>query len=547
MALTKESAPHHHYTLVVGLIFIFVRISSQQETAINTTVSVMPSTIAIKPIAIVQNISTNSENTTFSALPTQLSVNVTITETPPKSVVTTTASSDSSNSCTDSKRLSDEFQPKYSDQAKLRKCCPRGEIYLPSGGGRDKCDIANVNFVPVVIEAVFFEHCIEDTEKNITLGYDIGNPCGGHEALIYSKDYGDNLYVLQNGSLLRVDNDFSGFDIFDEYCLDMDRDTSVLTAIVCNQTNPSQHLVHVSKAQSYLYAICMLASVPCLLATAYFYLYIPELRNLHGKSLACHSLCLAIGFLMLSIAQINGNISQAIGFVIQYFILSCFFWLAMMCVDICVDVWYFIPQKTVIKPLAYIIRFIIYATISLGIPIILVSCSASKALYGMPSYYLKGHTEATRDSQQYFIPPISTVLFISFVLLVASYFGFRELNPIVLKAFLAKKVMEKRKIANTLETINVKYYEEVKQTARSTAFLYIIMTINWIFEIISFYVHSLDSSLVLFDILNALQGIVIFIIFVCLPKPMAVIKRWWHDRGSLVLHETEMQVLNNGA
>lgn len=94
----------------------------------------------------------------------------------------------------------------------------------------------------------------------------------------------------------------------------------------------------------------------------------------------------------------------------------------------------------------------------------MVGLSASKALYGMPSYYLKGQTEATRDSQQYFIPPISSILFISFVLLVASYFGFRELNPIVLKAFLAKKVMEKRKIVETLDIINVKYYEEVKQT-----------------------------------------------------------------------------------
>lgn len=273
MASTKESAPHHHHTLVLGLIFIFVRISSQQETAINTTVSTMPSSISIKPISIVQNLSTNSEtkeNATTSASTTQfsanvtassasttlLSANVTVTEIPPKSVVVTTSSSVSSGSCTDSKRLSYEYQPKYSDQAKLKKCCPRDEIYLPSGGGRDKCDIANVNFLPVVIEAVFYEHCIEDTEKNVTLPYEIGNPCGDYEALIYSSDYGDNLYVLQNGSLLRVDDDFSGFDIFDEYCLDMDRDTAVLTAIVCNQTNPSQHLVHVSKAQSYLYAIC---------------------------------------------------------------------------------------------------------------------------------------------------------------------------------------------------------------------------------------------------------------------------------------------------
>lgn len=256
MALTKESAPpHHHYTLVVGLIFIFVRISSQQETANNTTVSIMPSSIAITPIPIVQNISTNSE-TASSELTTQPSTNVTVTEIPPKSVVATTSRSDASNSCVDSKKLSSEFQPTFTDRAKLKKCCPPDEIYLPSGGGRDKCDIANVKFVPTVIEAVFFEHCIEDTERNVTLNYEIGNPCGDDEALVYGEDYGDNLYVLQNGSLLRVDSDFSGFDIFDEYCLDMDRDTALLTAIVCNQTNPSQHLVHVSKAQSYLYAIC---------------------------------------------------------------------------------------------------------------------------------------------------------------------------------------------------------------------------------------------------------------------------------------------------
>lgn len=78
------------------------------------------------------------------------------------------------------------------------------------------------------------------------------------------------------------------------------------------------------------------------------------------------------------------------------------------------------------------------------------------------------------------------------------------------------------------------------------------MTLNWIFEIISFYVQSADGSLVIFDILNALQGILIFIIFVCLPRPLHIIKRWWMDRGSLDLKletmpcETELEVLNNG-
>lgn len=257
MATTKESAPDHHQTLILGLIFIFIRISSQQETAINSTVSTMPSpTITINPSATVQNNSTNSE--TSSASTTKFINTVAVTEIPSKSViVTTTVSSDTrNNSCAEFKKLAIELQPKHTDFAKIKKCCPEGEMYLPSGRGRDKCDIANVAFVPVIIEAIFFEHCIEDTEKVISLQNEIGNPCGEHEALIYSKEYGDNLYVLQNGSLLRVDDDFTGFDIFDDYCLDMDRDSSFLTAIVCNQSNPSQHLVHVSKAQSYLYAIC---------------------------------------------------------------------------------------------------------------------------------------------------------------------------------------------------------------------------------------------------------------------------------------------------
>lgn len=64
---------------------------------------------------------------------------------------------------------------------------------------------------------------------------------------------------------------------------------------------------------------------------------------------------------------------------------------------------------------------------------------------------------------------------------------------------------------------------------KSTAFLTIIMTINWIFEIISFYA---EASSTLFDIVNALQGVLIFLMFVCLPRPMKLIQEWWKDRGS---------------
>jgi hypothetical protein len=64
---------------------------------------------------------------------------------------------------------------------------------------------------------------------------------------------------------------------------------------------------------------------------------------------------------------------------------------------------------------------------------------------------------------------------------------------------------------------------------KSTAFLTIIMTINWIFEIISFYT---ETSGVFFDIINALQGVLIFLVFVCLPRQLEFVRQWWKDRGS---------------
>lgn len=81
----------------------------------------------------------------------------------------------------------------------------------------------------------------------------------------------------------------------------------------------------------------------------------------------------------------------------------------------------------------------------------------------MPSYFLKGVTEATRWSQTFFIPPISTILFVCLVLLIVSYFGFRTLDPIVAKTFLTQKYIEKHNVQVNIEQIDVELYEETKQ------------------------------------------------------------------------------------
>lgn len=156
-----------------------------------------------------------------------------------------------------------------------------------------------------------------------------------HVGLEYSILDGDLLYVLQNGSLLRVNENFTEYDVFDDYCLDMDSDEGMLTAVVCFEKIDTV----IFRGEAFIYSTCMLISVPCLLVTAFLYLRIEEFCDLHGKSLALHSLCLAAAFIFQTVVQIRSNITPMLSYLIQYFMLACFFWLTAMCVDICIQVW----------------------------------------------------------------------------------------------------------------------------------------------------------------------------------------------------------------
>lgn len=242
--------------------------------------------------------------------------------------------------------MDDKSQPIHSTtESFLRKCCPSGQNYEIDEFGIEKCTDENFKFNVSIINATFYENCIEDKETNVQLkfryGYDCqpivnGSRLAHRRSFLYGLTYGDLLYILQNGSLLRVDQNFDDYDIFDEYCLDMDRNDGNLMAKVCTlELNVPQGVL---RAEAYLYSTCLWISVPCLLITAFLYLKIDEFRDLHGKSLACHAICLAIAYMLLGVAQIQMNISFMITYFIQYFLLACLCWLNVLCLDVCVKI-----------------------------------------------------------------------------------------------------------------------------------------------------------------------------------------------------------------
>lgn len=88
--------------------------------------------------------------------------------------------------------------------------------------------------------------------------------------------------MLQNGSLLIVEENFEAYEIQSDYCLD--EGLEGLYAIVCVHSTPKQ--LPMLRGEAVIYAVCLWLSVPCLLITAFFYLKINSLRELHGRSLS---------------------------------------------------------------------------------------------------------------------------------------------------------------------------------------------------------------------------------------------------------------------
>ncbi|XP_070491185.1 probable G-protein coupled receptor Mth-like 14 [Chironomus tepperi] len=497
--------------VTVGVVLIFLEVCTFGVTEENAS-SINNATTTVMKNSSIFDGSTKSLEVDSTTITTTTTISMTTSTLPTNFQVP--------ENCSDYKLL--DNQPKVTSRSAIKKCCPLHQNYKIEMGKRF-CGNSSLEFNVNPIRAKFYENCIEDEESDVTIDIKIENSC--KNGLIFNKNYNDMLYVIQNGSLLRIDENFESFDIFEHYCLDMDEDEQILTAIVCEF---DEAIFRVNRAQALIFATCMIISVPCLLLTVTLYLLVPELNDLHGKSLACHSISLALGFLLLAISQFRDDVFFLEGYVIQFCIVSCFFWLTVMWIDICIHAWYYLPRGIKQTTKDDNLHLMYYSIFAFGLPLILVILTYKNKLSGLPSYYLKGTTEVARTSQTFFIPPISATLFLNILLYISSYFGFKKLQKINISNFL---MLQLKKCArdSKLSSQNVAHMEKVETIMKSTAYLTLIMTVNWIFEIISFYN---ETSSTLFDIINALQGLLIFFIFVCLPRPMKLIKHWWKDRGS---------------
>lgn len=187
----------------------------------------------------------------------------------------------------------------------LRLCCPMG-MYMSNRS----CFKAsyNASFPPVYSgnSTRFIS-----TEVNVTDFHTIVSPCLYGVSLLTPDEYPeDQFYLSANGSVYL--EAYKQFMLFHEYCWAIGNDSmeTFLPAICMappdDEYDKNDKVEEISQWQS-ICNIVMLISVPFLLITCAVYLILPELRNLHGVTLASFGICLAIGF---TTRYVNSNIKQ---------------------------------------------------------------------------------------------------------------------------------------------------------------------------------------------------------------------------------------------
>ncbi|XP_067647637.1 probable G-protein coupled receptor Mth-like 14 [Eurosta solidaginis] len=431
-------------------------------------------------------------------------------------------------------------QPTPNKYSRLKKCCPHGEglSLFHENQSEELCDSTTFNFQPNIISAVLYDNCIEDDETVVNLQYEIGNPC--NSSLVYNEE-DDTFFILQDGSLLIMDkygND--SYTVDKHYCLDIDNVSGVAYAITCI-TAIEEHLKH---GQMIAITILMLISIPCLLTVCYLHIRLKELRSVHGLCLSLLSSCLAMGYFLHSLVHIFKIDSMNLGYIIQFFMLSYFICFFCLCWNVLINIWYRIPMNKRCSKVRVWCVFGVNWLICCTVAGSLVAMTIHKGLPGMPSYFMQGVTASIRESQRYFIPPVSSFLFLSFIALMIAFFGFQKVKKHKTAAS-AENTKNGIIYTNVTATgIDEMKYEEVKKDAKCISFLGVILIVSWLLEIVTFYSPGPEAYLMVMEMVNGLQGVFIMLIFLVVRRRRTIILRWWYDRGSHHVEDVELTAIN---
>ncbi|CAB3386562.1 Hypothetical predicted protein [Cloeon dipterum] len=319
---------------------------------------------------------------------------------------------------------------------------------------------------------------------------------------------------LANGSLFLVMEGGDSSIILGrhEYCVLVDAHGNV-KSLMCAESGNYDGFPE-KEIQYYIYPVFMIFSIICLLLTLLAFVFTPEMRNLHGKSIACQSFALMMAYIGLTVTYYSGTDSHLIvcklfAYMAFGFLLSSFYWLNTMCFDI---FWTFSDFKKMTGSLSQTSRkkFRMYAIHSILNPLIILTVTII--------------LDAALDEKSSMWPGIGEVK-CWFRNLRTEFMFFHIHLLIMLLANTVFFILTLVKITNMKREAQVlKRGDSMTHGAGASSALedrqrlvlyvklFILMGGTWVMELISWAVNSKPKWFwIPFDVINCSRGIIIFI------------------------------------
>ncbi|XP_050584765.1 G-protein coupled receptor Mth2 isoform X3 [Bombus affinis] len=396
------------------------------------------------------------------------------------------------------------------DHRCIQKCCPTD---ADDGGSYTCSHIAKS-------EKNFYEEILnitggtwDMTEYGVRVGLDCAN--------FYEENMNGTYGVTSNGFLKLSPSIWLPPDM---YCVDslVTDNTDGLLAFICflNDGDDAARLI--------ISSILMGISCIFLFLTLIVYLSLPVLQNLHGKTLMCHIASLLVGYLCLTIipwiTAENDNITPCgiVGYITFFSMMSAFSWLNVMCFDI----WQTFGKVHSIRSQNHNKRFLLYGLYAWGMSIfIMFICILSDQTHILPENLrpefglercwfnpLLGHAEIV-----FFTVPVAIQLITNMVFFILTA---KECNKV--KAEISR--------VSCLDVRSKRFHSDKTKFIMNVK-LFVVMGISWGAEVVSRLLKTYtgvqyqDELFYVTDVVNSLQGVLIFVLFVVKRRVHKALKK----------------------
>ncbi|XP_032666485.1 G-protein coupled receptor Mth2 isoform X2 [Odontomachus brunneus] len=424
---------------------------------------------------------------------------------------------------------------KYCDRnACIRKCCAEDELfYAPYCRKRVTEGVAEFHSV--------FTRALNATQSSTfdatkDYGVLIGKPCLYG---MYPVNPTKEKWSMTSQGHVKVEN----YPIYnlDQYCMDVYYNKSHYNRgfylFICfEKDGPVQNI----KTSYKVNTVLEFTSCTFLLVTLLVYVCLPNLQNLHGKTLMCHVSSLFLAFTCLAVIPwitpgVASNIKEpkvtaickALGYTMLFSFLSAFSWLNVICFDIW---WTFggLRGDTITKGRKHRRRFLLYCLYAWGFSLlvsiltIIFDYTESLPMYLRPNV---GYTSCwftqlpgLYGEMTFFVGPVTIQLISNVVFFVLTSMHCNQVKAEI-----------KRVTSDPADPRSKRFHSDRNRFIMNIK-LFIIMGMSWICEVVSFFlkrynVEWQDAIFYVSDVFNCLQGLLIFILFVLKSRVYLALRR----------------------